>query len=63
MANNPICMQRNKKPIFDLVKKFKALAKDIYPIDDFNLPDLYTDKQKRKKKKGTKLYKLNHRKN
>jgi len=52
MANNPICMQRNKKPIFDLVKKFKALAKDIYPIDDFNLPDLYTDKQKRKKKKG-----------
>lgn len=60
MANDPICITRNKKPIYDLVKKFKALAKGLYPIDDFNLPDLYDKPQKRrvKKKKCTKQYKI-----
>lgn len=60
MANNPICITRNKKSIYDLVKKFKALAKGLYPIDDFNLPDLYDKPQKRrvKKKKSTKQYKI-----
>lgn len=61
MAKNPICVVRNRKVLFELVKKFKALAKGHYPIDDYNLPDL--DKKLIPKfKKGTKQYKINKKK-
>ena len=70
------CLERNKKPIFDLVKKwayfnfeiflwinlnlflffrFKALAKGVYPIDDYNnLPNLYDNDNKKQVKRLSK---------
>lgn len=57
-ANTPECLQRNKKHLFDLVKKFKALEKGHYPLDEFNFPTSKLEKPIKMLKKGTKLYKL-----
>jgi len=58
-ANSAECITRNKKSIYDLVKKFRALAKDVYPIDDYNLPPLHDKKKqvfyRKNKKNKTKL--------
>lgn len=64
MAKDPICITRNQKVIYELVKKFKALAKGHYPIDDYNLPNLDKKglRKLRKPKKRTKQYKINHQK-
>ncbi|CAF0745205.1 unnamed protein product [Brachionus calyciflorus] len=48
VGNSQECLQRNKKLIFDLVKKFRALMKGVYPIDDFNLPNLDKDDERTK---------------
>ncbi len=44
MANKKFCLERNRKSIYDLVKKFRALSKGVYPIDDFNLSPLRKEK-------------------
>lgn len=48
IANSKECIIRNQKLIYDLVKKFKALSKGIYPIDDFNNLPVMNDEQNKK---------------
>ena len=66
VASAKECILRNRKSIYDLVKKFKALAKGVFPMDEFtNLPELHDEeerkfkqrmfmKSKKKKKPSTK---------
>ena len=42
-----------------IFQRFKALAKGVYPIDDYNLPPLYDAEQEKKFKKIKKLKRLN----
>ncbi len=59
-ANSDKCLERNRKTIYDLYKKFNTLQKGIYPIDDFNLPPLYEEediKFEKKLKKSKKALK------
>lgn len=59
VVNTPGCLARNKKTINDLVVKFTKLAKGIYPIEDFDLPDLEKDTiEKRELAKTRELMKI-----
>ena len=62
-GNEKDCLERNKKPIYELVKKFKALTKGVYPIDDYNFQPLYDEEDKKKFKKMKKMKRLEKRMN